>query len=60
MGMALQGTKKMGISFPGTALCHQLYLSMKFNGDGLFGFHVFITTTERLGNHSLSGVPRLI
>lgn len=53
LGMALQGAEEMGVSLPGTALNHQLYLSMKANGDGWLGSHAFITAIERLSNHSL-------
>lgn len=60
LGMALQGAEEMGISLPGTAQHHQLYLSMKANGDGRLGSHAIITAIERLSNHSLPSQQRSI
>ena len=57
MGMEFHGTKKMGISLPAIALYHHLYLCMKANADGRLGFHAFIISTERLGNHYFLVVP---
>jgi len=57
LGMALQGSEEMGVSLPETALHHQLYMSMKANGDGFLGCHVLITAIERLSNHSLPSPP---
>uniref|UniRef100_A0A0C9S7M5 TSA: Wollemia nobilis Ref_Wollemi_Transcript_13184_1269 transcribed RNA sequence n=1 Tax=Wollemia nobilis TaxID=56998 RepID=A0A0C9S7M5_9CONI len=50
LGMALQEGESMGVSLPGSALHHQLYLSMMANGDGQLGSQAYITAVERLNN----------
>lgn len=39
MGIALDEAKKMGLSLPGLALSHQLYLALKAQGHGRDGTH---------------------
>jgi 3-hydroxyisobutyrate dehydrogenase len=39
MGIALDESKRMGLSMPGLALAHQLYLSLKALGHGRDGTH---------------------
>lgn len=39
MGIALDESKRMGLSMPGLALAHQLYISLKAQGHGRDGTH---------------------
>ena len=39
MGIALDEARRMGLSLPGLALAHQLYLAVKAQGDGRLGTH---------------------
>ena len=51
MGIALDEAKRMGLSLPGLALAHQLYLALKSQGHGRDGTH-----SLELALASLSGV----
>jgi 3-hydroxyisobutyrate dehydrogenase len=51
MGIALDESKRMGLSMPGLALAHQLYLSLQANGHGRDGTHAL-----ELALASMSGV----
>jgi 3-hydroxyisobutyrate dehydrogenase len=51
MGIALAESKKMGLSLPGLALGHQLYLALQAQGHGRDGTHAL-----QLALASLSGV----
>ena len=51
MGIALDEAKKMGLSLPGLALGHQLYLALQAQGHGKDGTHAL-----QLALASLSGV----
>jgi len=51
MGIALEESKRMGLSVPGLALAHQLYLSLQANGHGRDGTHAL-----ELALASLSGI----
>lgn len=51
MGIALDEGKKMGLSLPGLALAHQLYLALQAQGHGRDGTHAL-----ELALASLSGV----
>jgi 3-hydroxyisobutyrate dehydrogenase len=51
MGIALEESKRMGLSMPGLALGHQLYLSLQANGHGRDGTHAL-----ELALASLSGI----
>jgi 3-hydroxyisobutyrate dehydrogenase len=51
MGIALEESKRMGLSMPGLALAHQLYLSLQANGHGRDGTHAL-----ELALASMSGV----
>jgi 3-hydroxyisobutyrate dehydrogenase len=51
MGIALGESKKMGLSLPGLALSHQLYLALQAQGHGRDGTHAL-----ELALASLSGV----
>jgi 3-hydroxyisobutyrate dehydrogenase len=51
MGIALEESKRMGLSMPGLALAHQLYLSVQANGHGRDGTHAL-----ELALGSLSGI----
>lgn len=53
MGIALQESKRMGLSMPGLALAHQLYMSVKANGYGKKGTHALMLALEQM-----SGVKR--
>ena len=39
MGIALAESKNMGLSMPGLALAHQLYLAVQSQGHGRAGTH---------------------
>ena len=39
MGIALDESKRMGLSMPGLALAHQLYLALQAQGHGRDGTH---------------------
>jgi 3-hydroxyisobutyrate dehydrogenase len=51
MGIALAESKRMGISMPGLALAHQLYLALQAQGHGRDGTHAL-----ELALASLSGI----
>ena len=51
MGIALAESKKMGLSLPGLALAHQLYLALQAQGHGRDGTHAL-----ELALASLSGI----
>lgn len=53
MGIALEESKKMGISMPGLALAHQLYLALQAQGYGRKGTHALMLALE-----TLSGIKR--
>jgi 3-hydroxyisobutyrate dehydrogenase len=51
MGLALAESKRMGLSMPGLALAHQLYVALQAQGHGRAGTHALM-----LALSSLSGV----
>ncbi len=51
MGIALSEANRMGLSLPGLALAHQLYVAVKAQGDGRLGTHALQKAIA-----SLSGV----
>lgn len=51
MGIALEESKRMGLSMPGLALAHQLYLALQAQGHGRDGTHAL-----ELALASMSGV----
>jgi 3-hydroxyisobutyrate dehydrogenase len=51
MGLALSESKRMGLSMPGLALAHQLYVALQAQGHGRDGTHALL-----LALASLSGV----
>lgn len=51
MGIALQESKKMGLSMPGLALGHQLYMAVQAQGHGRLGTHAL-----QLALASISGI----
>lgn len=51
MGIALEEAKRLGLSMPGLALAHQLYLALKAQGHGRKGTHAL-----QLALASLSGI----
>ena len=53
MGIALDESKKMGISMPGLALAHQLYLALQAQGYGRKGTQALMLALEHI-----SGVKR--
>jgi 3-hydroxyisobutyrate dehydrogenase len=53
MGIALDESKRMGISMPGLALAHQLYLALQAQGYGRKGTQALMLALE-----SLSGIKR--
>lgn len=48
MGIALDESKKMGLSLPGLALVHQLYLSVQAQGHGRLGTHALTLALEQM------------
>ncbi|HLJ11694.1 MAG TPA: NAD(P)-dependent oxidoreductase [Planctomycetaceae bacterium] len=48
MGIALDEAKRMGLSLPGLALAHQLYLAVKAQGHGRDGTHALELALARL------------
>jgi len=51
MGIALDESKRMGLSMPGLALAHQLYLALQAQGHGRDGTHAL-----HLALASLAGI----
>ena len=50
MGIALDEAKKMGLSLPGLALSHQLYLALQAQGHGRDGTHALQLALASLAN----------
>ncbi len=50
MGIALDASKRMGLSMPGLALAHQLYLSLKANGHGRDGTQSLLLALAQMAN----------
>ena len=48
MGIALDESKKMGLSLPGLALVHQLYVSAQAQGHGRLGTHSLTLALEQM------------
>jgi 3-hydroxyisobutyrate dehydrogenase len=56
MGIALDEADRMGLSLPGLALVHQLYLAVRAQGHGKCGTHALVLGLERLSNARI-GAP---
>jgi len=50
MGIALDEGKRLGISLPGLALVHQLYLALKAQGHGKLGTHALMLALEKMSD----------
>ncbi len=50
MGIALDESKRMGLSLPGLALAHQLYLAVEAQGYGKKGTHALMLALEQMSN----------
>jgi len=50
MGIALDEAKRMGLSLPGLALAHQLYLALKAQGHGRDGTHALHLALASMSN----------
>jgi 3-hydroxyisobutyrate dehydrogenase len=48
MGIALDESRRMGLSLPGLALVHQLYLAVKAQGHGKLGTHALMLALEQM------------
>jgi 3-hydroxyisobutyrate dehydrogenase len=48
MGIALDESKRMGLSMPGLALAHQLYIALKAQGHGRDGTHALELALARM------------
>ena len=48
MSIALAEAKQMGLSLPGLALVHQLYLAVQAQGHGQAGTHALILALEQM------------
>ena len=57
MGIALDESKRMGLSMPGLALAHQLYLSLKAQGHGRDGTHSLELALASLSDVDWKGRP---
>ena len=50
LGIALEESKRMNISLPGTALAHQLYMGLKAHGNEKKGMHALLLVLEQMNN----------
>jgi 3-hydroxyisobutyrate dehydrogenase len=50
MGIALEESKRMGLSMPGLALAHQLYIALKAQGHGRDGTHSLMLALAALAH----------
>jgi 3-hydroxyisobutyrate dehydrogenase len=50
MGIALDEAKRMGLSLPGLALAHQLYVSLQAHGHGRAGTHALHLALAKMSN----------
>ncbi|HTQ38001.1 MAG TPA: NAD(P)-dependent oxidoreductase [Pirellulales bacterium] len=50
MGIALEESKRMGLSMPGLALAHQLYVALRAQGHGRDGTHSLMLALAALSN----------
>ncbi len=55
MGIALEESKRMGLSTPGLALAHQLYLALEAQGHGRAGTHALQLALARLSGVDWQG-----
>jgi 3-hydroxyisobutyrate dehydrogenase len=53
MGIALQESRRMGLTLPGLALAHQLYLSVQAQGHGRCGTQALLLALEELSRTTL-------
>lgn len=58
MGIALDEAKRMGLSLPGLALAHQLYVSLQAHGHGRDGTHALHLALAQMSNIDWPGRPR--
>lgn len=54
MGIALDEARKLGISLPGLALVHQLYVAVEAQGHGKCGTHALMLALEQLSHMEMS------
>jgi len=50
LGIALDESRRMGISMPGLALVRQFYVALKSQGHGRLGYHSLLLALEQLSN----------
>lgn len=55
MGIALDEAKRMGLSLPGLALVHQLYLAVQAQGHGRKGTHALLLALEQMSQTVVGG-----
>lgn len=53
MGIALDEARRMGLTLPGLALVHQLYLAVKAQGHGKCGTHALMLALEQMSQTTL-------
>jgi 3-hydroxyisobutyrate dehydrogenase len=58
MGIALDEAKRMGLSLPGLALVHQLYLAVQAQGHGRKGTHALMLALEQMSQTVVGGSKR--
>ncbi|MCS6860229.1 MAG: NAD(P)-dependent oxidoreductase [Abditibacteriales bacterium] len=54
MGIALDEAKRMGLSLPGLALVHQLYLAVQAQGHGRKGTHALMLALEQMSQTTIA------
>jgi len=57
MGIALQEADGVGLSLPGLALVHKLYLEVKAQGHGRLGTHALMLALKALNEHPEKKIP---
>jgi 3-hydroxyisobutyrate dehydrogenase len=57
MGIALQEANAVGLSLPGLALVHKLYLEVKAQGHGRLGTHALMLALKALNEHPEKKIP---
>ena len=50
MGIALEEAETAGLSLPGLALVHQLYIAVKAQGHGRLGTHALMLALKKMNN----------
>jgi 3-hydroxyisobutyrate dehydrogenase len=54
MGIALEEARRMGLTLPGLALAHELYLTVAALGHGRSGTHALILALEQISHNQVT------